>query len=109
MSVLSTDVYESGREKIAKFINAADSSEVVFTRNTTESLNLLAYSYGYEYLKEDDEIVISIMEHHSNLVTWQEVCKKTHAKLKYMYAVSYTHLTLPTISCRCRSRWSPYH
>lgn len=85
LSVLSTDVYESGREKIAKFINAADSSEVVFTRNTTESLNLLAYSYGYEYLKEDDEIVISIMEHHSNLVTWQEVCKKTHAKLKYMY------------------------
>lgn len=85
LSVLSTDVYESGREKIAKFINATDSSEVVFTRNTTESLNLLSYSYGYENLKEDDEIVISIMEHHSNLVTWQEVCKKTGAKLKYLY------------------------
>ena len=85
LSVLSTDVYESGREKIAKFINATDSSEVVFTRNTTESLNLLAYSYGYNNLKEDDEIVISIMEHHSNLVTWQEVCKKTGAKLKYLY------------------------
>lgn len=85
LSVLSTDVYESGREKIAKFINAADSSEVVFTRNTTESLNLLAYSYGYNNLKEDDEIVISIMEHHSNLVTWQEVCNKTKAKLKYLY------------------------
>ncbi|MBS5777826.1 aminotransferase class V-fold PLP-dependent enzyme, partial [Finegoldia magna] len=85
LSVLSTDVYESGREKIAKFINATDSSEIVFTRNTTESLNLLAYSYGYENLKENDEIVISIMEHHSNLVTWQEVCKKTGAKLKYLY------------------------
>ena len=85
LSVLSTDVYESGREKVAKFINATDSSEIVFTRNTTESLNLLAYSYGYENLKEDDEIVISIMEHHSNLVTWQEVCKKTGAKLKFLY------------------------
>ena len=73
LSVLSTDVYESGREKVAKFINATDSSEIVFTRNTTESLNLLAYSYGYENLKEYDEIVISIMEHHSNLVTWLEV------------------------------------
>lgn len=85
LSVLSTEVYENGRKKVAKFINAREESEVVFTRNTTESLNLLAYSYANEKLKEGDEIVISIMEHHSNLVTWQEAAKKTNAKLKYLY------------------------
>lgn len=85
LAMKSTEVYEGARQKIADFIGARKASEVVFLRNATEALNLLAYSYGLNNLKEGDEIVISIMEHHSNLVPWQEVCKKTGAKLKFLY------------------------
>ena len=85
LAMKSTEVYEAARQKVADFIGAKKPSEVVFLRNATEALNLLAYSYGLNNLKEGDEIVISIMEHHSNLVPWQEVCKKTGAKLKYLY------------------------
>lgn len=82
---VATDIYESTREKIKNFIGADKASEIVFTRNATESLNLLAYTYGLSNLKKDDEIVLSIMEHHSNLVTWQFVAEKTGAKLSYLY------------------------
>ncbi len=85
LSVEATEIYEDTRTKIAKFINAKHTEEIIFSKNATESLNLIAYSYGLENLKEDDEVVISIMEHHSNLVPWQKVTKKTGAKLKYMY------------------------
>ncbi|WP_411355017.1 cysteine desulfurase [Peptoniphilus harei] len=85
LAMKSTEVYEAARQKVADFIGAKKASEVVFLRNATEALNLLAYSYGLKNLKEGDEIVISIMEHHSNLVPWQEVCKKTGAKLKFLY------------------------
>lgn len=85
LAMKSTEAYEDARQKIADFIGARKASEVVFLRNATEALNLLAYSYGLNNLKEGDEIVISIMEHHSNLVPWQEVCKKTGAKLKFLY------------------------
>lgn len=85
LAMKSTEVYEDARQKIADFIGAKKASEVVFLRNATEALNLLAYSYGLNNLKEGDEIVISIMEHHSNLVPWQEVCKKTGAKIKFLY------------------------
>lgn len=85
LSIEATEVYENTRKKIAKFINAKYTEEIIFSKNATESLNLLAYSYGMENLKKDDEIVISIMEHHSNLVPWQKVCKQTGAKLNYMY------------------------
>ncbi len=85
LSVEATNVYEETREKIAKFINAKHKEEIIFSKNATESLNLLAYSYGMEYLNKNDEIVISIMEHHSNLVPWQKVAKTTGAKLNYMY------------------------
>ena len=85
LSVEATEIYEYTRTKIAKFINAKYREEIIFSKNATESLNLIAYSYGLENLKEDDEVVISIMEHHSNLVPWQKVTKKTGAKLKYMY------------------------
>lgn len=85
LAMKSTEVYEAARQKVADFIGAKKASEVVFLRNATEALNLLAYSYGLNNLKEGDEIVISIMEHHSNLVPWQEVCKKTGAKLKFLY------------------------
>ena len=85
LSVEATEVYENTRSKIAKFINARYKEEIIFSKNATESLNLIAYSYGMENLKENDEVVISIMEHHSNLVPWQKVCNKTKSKLKYMY------------------------
>lgn len=85
LSIDATNVYEGTREKIAKFINARKANEIIFSKNASESLNLIAYSYGLENLKEDDEAVLSIMEHHSNLVPWQYVTKKTGASLKYMY------------------------
>lgn len=85
LSIEATEEYENTRTKIAKFINAKHREEIIFSKNATESLNLIAYSYGLDNLKKDDEIVISIMEHHSNLVPWQKVAKTTGAKLNYMY------------------------
>ena len=85
LSMEATEIYEDTRTKIAKFINAKHREEIIFSKNATESLNLIAYSYGMENLKKDDEIVISIMEHHSNLVPWQKVAKTTQSNLKYMY------------------------
>lgn len=85
LSMEATEIYENTRTKIAKFINAKYREEIIFSKNATESFNLIAYSYGMENLKENDEVVISIMEHHSNLVPWQKVTKKTGSKLKYMY------------------------
>lgn len=85
LSIEATEIYESTRTKIAKFINAKHREEIIFSKNATESLNLIAYSYGMNNLKKDDEVVISIMEHHSNLVPWQKVTKVTNSKLKYMY------------------------
>ena len=85
LSMEATEAYENIRNKIAKFINAKNSEEIIFSKNATESLNLIAYSYGLDNLKENDEVVLSIMEHHSNIVPWQYVTKKTKSKLKYMY------------------------
>lgn len=85
LSIEATQEYENTRKKIAKFINAKYAEEVIFSKNATESLNLIAYSYGLDNLKKDDEIVISIMEHHSNLVPWQKVAQRTGSNLKYMY------------------------
>jgi len=85
LSIEATEMYENTRTKIAKFINAKHREEIIFSKNATESLNLIAYSYGMENLKKDDEITISIMEHHSNLVPWQKVSKVTGSKLNYMY------------------------
>ena len=85
LSMEATEIYEETRTKIAKFINAKHREEIIFSKNATESLNLIAYSYGMDQLKRDDEVVISIMEHHSNLVPWQKVCKTTGSKLNYMY------------------------
>ena len=85
LSIEATKIYEDTRTKIAKFINAKHREEIIFSKNATESLNLIAYSYGMDNLKKDDEVVISIMEHHSNLVPWQKVTKATGSKLNYMY------------------------
>ena len=85
LSIEATEEYEKARAKIAKFVNARYSEEIIFSKNATESLNLIAYSYGMENVNKDDEVVLSIMEHHSNLVPWQNVCKRKNAKLNYMY------------------------
>ena len=85
LSIEATEVYEDSRTKIAKFINAKHREEIIFSKNASESLNLIAYSYGLNNLKNNDEVVLSIMEHHSNLVPWQFVTQKTGSKLNYMY------------------------
>ena len=85
LSVTATYVYENCRERVAKFLNAKRSREIIFTKNATEALNLVAYSYGLSVLKPGDEILISVAEHHSNLVPWQMVAARTGAKLSYIY------------------------
>jgi len=82
LSTEATGAYEEARGKIAKFLNAADDSEIVFTRGTTESVNLVAFSFLEPKLKPEDEILISAMEHHANIVPWQLLCERTGAKLK---------------------------
>jgi cysteine desulfurase/selenocysteine lyase len=81
---LATDAYEGAREKVRAFINAPSSTQIIFTRGTTESLNIVAHSFGRAFLQEGDEIVITPMEHHSNLIPWQQVAKFTGATLKYI-------------------------
>ena len=83
LSVEATEDYDTARGTVAELINAPKKEDVVFTRNATESLNLVAYSYGMNFLRNDDEIVVSIMEHHSNLLPWQQVSKHTGAKLVF--------------------------
>jgi cysteine desulfurase/selenocysteine lyase len=80
----ATDAYEGAREKVARFLNAGTTREIIFTRGTTSSLNLVATGYGRTVLREGDEIVITPMEHHSNLIPWQQAAKATGAKLKYI-------------------------
>lgn len=84
LSVEATEVYENAREAVRKFIGAEKSNEIIFTRNTTESLNLVAYSYGLSNVKKGDEIVVSIMEHHSDLLPWQMVAETCGVELKFI-------------------------
>ena len=80
----ATDGYEGAREKVRKFINASSAQEVIFTRGTTTAINTVAASYGRANLSEGDEIVITHMEHHSNIIPWQQLAKETGAALKYV-------------------------
>ena len=84
LAMRATAAHEGARHRVAQFFHAQD-DEIVFTQNTTESLNLVACSYGMHFLHEGDEIVISVAEHHSNLVPWQRVAQATGAKLVYLY------------------------
>ncbi|MFN5871770.1 MAG: cysteine desulfurase [Aphanizomenon sp.] len=84
LSGKATDAYEGARDKIAKFINAKSRQEIVYTRNATEAINLVAYSWGMHNLQPGDEIILSVMEHHSNIVPWQFVAQKTGAILKFV-------------------------
>ena len=85
LSVKATKVYEDARRKVADFLHAGSPKEIIFTKNATESLNLIAYSYGLNNLRGGDEILITIAEHHSNLVPWQRVARATGATLNYIY------------------------
>ena len=84
LSVAATDAYENARAAVRRFLNAGSTSEIVFTRNTTEGLNLAAYSYGLSHIRAGDEVVVSILEHHSDLLPWQMVCRQTGAALKFL-------------------------
>ncbi|WP_338231151.1 cysteine desulfurase [Companilactobacillus muriivasis] len=80
----ATEEYEAARVKVQKFINAKESREIIFTKGTTDSLNLVAVTYGEENVSAGDEIVVSYMEHHSNLIPWQQLALRKHATLKYI-------------------------
>ena len=84
LSIKATDEFEKSRIKIQKFINAKSSNEIIFTRNASESLNLIAYSWGKDNIGAGDEIYITPFEHHSNIVPWQMLCKEKEAILKYL-------------------------
>ena len=84
LSAKATEAYEATRDKLAAFIGAASRQEIVFTRNATEAINLVAYCWGMNNLQRGDEIILSVMEHHSNLVPWQFVAQKTGAVLKFV-------------------------
>ncbi len=82
LSERATALYEEAREKLRRFVNAAREQEIVFVRGTTEAINLVAQSYGRTFLKAGDEIIVSAMEHHSNIVPWQMLCEQVGARLK---------------------------
>ena len=93
LSVKATDIYENARARVAKFIHAPRPETIIFTRNATESLNLVAYSYGLTNVQQGDEIVITVAEHHSNLVPWQHVAQAKGATLKYIYLTDDANLS----------------
>ena len=84
ISEKATAQYEEARKKIARFINAPRSRQIIFTRNTTESINLVAHSWGNANLRAGDEIILSVMEHHSNIVPWQLLAQRTGAQLRFI-------------------------
>ncbi|MFC2728510.1 MAG: cysteine desulfurase [Centipeda sp. (in: firmicutes)] len=100
LSVKATDIYETARVRTQQFIGAARPEEIVFTKNATEALNLVAYSYGRANIREGDEIVITISEHHSNIVPWQFVAKARGATLKYIYLAEDGNLSAEDIAAQ---------
>jgi len=96
-SMEATERYEIARDKVAKFINAKSSEEIIFVRNTTEALNLIAYSWGLNNTNSGDNIVVSELEHHSNLVPWQFVSQRTKAELKLIPTTPQGTLDLSTL------------
>jgi cysteine desulfurase/selenocysteine lyase len=84
LSSRATDAYEGSRDKVAAFVNAASRQEIVYTRNASEAINLVAYAWGNANVKQGDEIILSVMEHHSNLIPWQLLAQRTGAVLKFV-------------------------
>ncbi|MEA3337768.1 MAG: cysteine desulfurase [Chloroflexota bacterium] len=94
LSEEATALYEGARKRIARFVNASSSKEIIFTRNATEAINLVAYSWGMGTLKPGDEVLVTEMEHHSNIVPWQIICERTGATLRYVPIDLAGHLRL---------------
>lgn len=84
LSIAATDDYEDAREAVREFINAGSTEEIIFTRNASESLNLVGYAWTADHLQPGDEVVVTIMEHHSNMLPWQQACKRTGAVIRYI-------------------------
>ncbi|MEI6427700.1 MAG: SufS family cysteine desulfurase [Pseudanabaena sp. ELA607] len=84
LSARATDAYEAARHKVARFINARSECEIIYTRNASEAINVVAYTWGWANLKDGDEVILSVMEHHSNLVPWQLIAQRTGAVLKFI-------------------------
>lgn len=95
LSVRATEAYEGARHTVAQFINAKEDCEIIFTRNASESLNLAGYTYAMANVQAGDEIVVSIMEHHSNILPWQMVCKAKGAELVYLECDKETGVIAP--------------
>jgi len=93
-SVIATNLYENTRDQVAKFIGANSAREIIFVRNTTEAINLVAYTWGEKNTQEGDEIITTIMEHHSNFVPWQRLAERKKAKLKVVGLTEDGHLDM---------------
>lgn len=85
LSIMSKSIIENTRTKVKEFVGASENAEVIFTKNTTEAINIIAYCYGLNFINEKDEILIAVSNHHANIVPWQFVSKKVKARLKYIY------------------------
>ena len=103
-SIEATEQYENARAKVAQFIGASQAEEIIFTRNTTESINLVAYSWALSNLHEGDEIALSVMEHHSNILPWQMAAKRTGARLVYLEPLADGTLTGEELSSKITDR-----
>lgn len=104
LSVEAQSLLSNARECVRKFINAKRAEEVIFTKNTTESINLIAYTYGMNFINEDDEIILGISNHHANIVPWQFVAKQKKAKLKYVYLTENGQFDLEDLKSKISDR-----
>ncbi|MBO4319471.1 MAG: SufS family cysteine desulfurase [Treponema sp.] len=104
LSVKATDMYQDARQNVADFINARESLEVIFTRNASESLNLVAYTWAMENIEEGDEVVVTSMEHHSNFLPWKMVCEKKGAKLVFLECDEHGKISKEEYECKINSR-----
>jgi cysteine desulfurase/selenocysteine lyase len=104
LSEEATEQYENARKRIGKFINAKSSREVIFTRNTTESINLVAYTWGRANIRSGDEILLTESEHHSNIVPWQLLAKETGAIVRYIPVDVHGYLDLPVFDSMLSSK-----
>jgi cysteine desulfurase/selenocysteine lyase len=84
LSSRATEAYENARQRVAEYIGAANANEIIFTRGTTESINLVAQAWGGKFIREGDVILLTVMEHHSNLVPWQLLAERTGAQLRFV-------------------------
>jgi cysteine desulfurase, sufS subfamily len=104
LSIGASELLNDARETVRKFINAEKTEEIIFTKSTTESINLIAYSYGMEFINEGDEIVLGISNHHANIVPWQFVAKKKKAKIKYVDLDDYGQFDLNDLKYKLSDR-----